>query len=1352
MIFVPRFVKEVPKQQSPDGRSNSEVIALDSLRSVPAWVLLGEPGAGKSSAFAEEANASNGLCLTIAEFISSDIETEWSHRCLFLDGLDEVRASNTDQTILHQVRARLKKLGMPHFRIACRAADWYGQSDQEDIIGASPNGKLPIYALEPLKLEEIKEILTKNSNITDTDAFIAQAETHGIRALLSNPQTLQLIVESTVGSTIDSMGEAIWPISRDEIYRLACKTLVQEANKRHRDRTRDQPVSKEDLLDTAGRLFATLLLSDKSGIALDLSAQNERFPNRDDLQMSASNLVSSVLSTKLFVPSSSSEERLEPTHRSVAEYLAAQWLGQQIDQHGLSQQRVLKLMVGFDGKAVAGLRGLYGWLALKSLKARQSLIKNDPLTVALYSDLHPMSRGDKAQLLREIFLQIQDNPATLWDFNGTENLATLFHAELRDAYLTALQDAKRDEATQTYVVFILKVLKQSSSQANLRDALKNVAADGSRWGRIRRHALEAWLDSGIASSEAITFLDQLNQGDISDPDEELAGILLAELFPKELAAADVLHYFHIPINKLSGMYEYFWTYDFPKKVHDDDLPFALNQLAKRRDLQSLNLDEFDISCMLATLVARGVQAHGDNIADAELFTWLRIGTDEYGERRHQPEFHNAITEWLTQRPERYKGLLGICFDRNENHPSPLEGLFNDSQVLRGIPAPSDIGLWHFQQIDQTKNEVLINKHLTEAAHSIWSGQQGLTIEMLLEWAGNDSVKFRWLEPHLAWPTSNGLKEWKHYTQDKEREQAEHKKKLSEELAKTIPEIRDGSALPALMYALANVWLNRDTNTRGETPLDRFKNYCDNYAEVWSAVKAGMPACIRRKDLPPVKDIIGFNLQQRYHLIRSACLLGMELLWAETPSDIDSLDNSILEKMVCFHLTDILQSTTPDWFMHLVKTNPELVVKILVAYASASFKAQKDYVNGIHALEREAAYTPIARLSVPVLLKNFPTRNKASQLNQLGSLLRSALKYAMPELAVIIANKIKLKSLDPSQRVYFLLAGTLINPAQYEQALWDFVGPSWQRVQHISNFLSNRFNDLPMDLNLSAQTFGKLIEIQTPFAEFDWLSGGGFVSPAMQLGDHVRGLLGKLTALGTKESLEEINRLLTLPSLEKIKQHLLSSKREAIQKLRENSFSHPTLSDVANILSNHAPTGPADLQIIVLDCLDQIAQDIRTSNADLFRQFWTEGKGKNNQHKSEPSCRDALLEMLRNHLAPRGIDCHVEFDHAKDKRVDISVSYQSKYVLPIEIKGEWHRELWTAIQTQLIPRYTKPKETDGYGVYLVFWVGGSKQPTVEDGGKKPSTPDELELRLHNNLPEEFQKRIAVKVIDVTPPNS
>ena len=775
----------------------------------------------------------------------------------------------------------------------------------------------------------------------------------------------------------------------------------------------------------------------------------------------------------------------------------------------------------------------------------------------------------------------------------------------------------------------------------------------------------------------------------------------------------------------------------------------LDQLAQRSDLQSLNWVEFHISRTLAALVARGVQVHGDRIPDSQLFTWLRIGTDEYGERRHEPEFHKTITQWLIDRPERYKGLLGVCFKRNEETTSPLQGLFNDSQILRGIPAPAGIGLWHFQNIDRTRNKDLAKEHLAQAMSSLWSDQPppGLTFDMVLEWVGDDPLKNSWLEPLRTWENPKWLIAQNQRIQERQHEQTEVKRERSLNLATRLSEIRSGQANAALMGQLAGVWLNRYSDSRGETPLDRFKTYCDNYVDVYEAAKAGMTACIKRSDLPSVKDIIDLNLKQQAHWIRSACLLGMELSWAENPTDVELLDSITLEKMVCFGLTDGTE-TPPDWFLHLVSNMPELVSKVLIAYASESFKAQKEYVDGIYPLARNAMYTRVARLSVPDLLLSFPTRNRSNQLNQLNSLLRSALKYQMPELPAIVAKKLKLKSLDPGQRVYFLLTGMLIDSEQYEHKLWEFVGESWQRIQHISDFLGNHLSDLPMEFTLSAKTFGKLIEIQTPFAEVDWPMGGGAVSQAMNLGDHVRGLISKLTALSTQESLEEINRLLELPSLEKIKRHLLSSKHEVIQRLRENTFSHPTLNNVAKILSNKSPIGPADLQAIVLDHLDQIATDIQTSNSDLFRQFWTEGS--ENKHKSENSCRDALLEMLRRYLEPLGIDSQPEVDYVNDKRADIRVSYRNTIIVPIEIKGEWHPELWTAVQKQLIPQYTSQKESNGIGIYLVIWIGGSEQPTARDQGRRPTSPLDLESRLHNHLPKTDQHRIAVRVLNVTRP--
>ena len=67
-------------------------------------------------------------------------------------------------------------------------------------------------------------------------------------------------------------------------------------------------------------------------------------------------------------------------HRSVAEYLAAQFIAGKIKQ-GLLINRVLALTTGFDGGIVAALRGLMAWLSVLSEQARERLIEIDPVGV-----------------------------------------------------------------------------------------------------------------------------------------------------------------------------------------------------------------------------------------------------------------------------------------------------------------------------------------------------------------------------------------------------------------------------------------------------------------------------------------------------------------------------------------------------------------------------------------------------------------------------------------------------------------------------------------------------------------------------------------------------------------------------------------------------------------------------------------------------------------------------------------------------------------------------------------------------------------------------------------------------------
>lgn len=99
MIRIPRCVRKIPDPRN--GSVENPIENLAGFRSDAAWVLLGEPGMGKTTALQMEAEATDGECLRIEEFIHLDIEPEWREKTLFLDGLDEVRAGSDGESILY---------------------------------------------------------------------------------------------------------------------------------------------------------------------------------------------------------------------------------------------------------------------------------------------------------------------------------------------------------------------------------------------------------------------------------------------------------------------------------------------------------------------------------------------------------------------------------------------------------------------------------------------------------------------------------------------------------------------------------------------------------------------------------------------------------------------------------------------------------------------------------------------------------------------------------------------------------------------------------------------------------------------------------------------------------------------------------------------------------------------------------------------------------------------------------------------------------------------------------------------------------------------------------------------------
>lgn len=1345
MTLVPRRVRELENQSENIAENLPE--DLHKFRNYRAWVLLGEPGAGKSTALESEAEVTGGNYLRVAEFIHADPDEVGYGKTLFLDGLDEIRASVGSDSVIQLIRKQLQSLDNPPFRIACRAADWYGATDSEDLRAASADGQIAVLQLEPLSEDNILTLLRENFDKEDPEAFVEKAARLGVADLLDNPQTLGLLAEAVRGDQ--------WPTTRHDTYRLACKKLAEESNKRHRDQARGRPRPIESILEAAGQLCAVLLLADQTGIALDSDRSDSRFVCLNGCAPPDLESAASAVRTKLFRPEGG-VERVIPTHRSVAEYLAAHWLARQIDNAGLPLGRVLNLLLGRDGRTVAGLRGLYAWLALHSQKARSRLMEADPLTVVIYGDVKPMSASNKRSLLSGLRREAERYYGFRWGVRTIHPFGALADPELRDDFLTVLQAPDRDEASQTFVDCVLDVVVEGGMSGEVEPTLQKIACDPTRWLGVRKEALKAWLKLAEPHA-ALRFLDDITNGRIADEDDELTGMLLRSLYPEHIKPETLLRYLHTPQkSNLIGCYVWFMEKELPTAAPENHLPILLDELAAHPEyLGTHDILMRSLNQMADALLARGIAIHGDGIEEKRLFAWLGIGADKYGGISREKPAQEFVSSWIGARPGCYKAMLAHCFKQCEGHEHPVFCVRQQENRLHNSSPPEDIGLWHLAEFDKTADDGLAQVHLARAVNALMyqCGAAGLSLEHFEEWADAHPDRKHLLTPLLVWE----IEPWQleaaadRKTYDQERNEAKRERTI--ELQDQLSQIQSGAARVDLMHQLAGVWMGLYIDTRGETPADRFDSYCDNGNEILPISEAGFRHCPERDDLPTVKEIIGLALKQKEHFIRRPCLVGMELRWSDGEAEIDKLPEETLRRMLAFRLTDGT-GNTPEWFIHLVRQRPALVAEVLSLYAGTTLKAGKDFVDSIYPLEHNTEYREVAILTAPRLLETFPVRARSGQLHHLENLLKTAMRYTPEQLPRLIGKKLSMKGMDVAQKVYWLATGMLLDPKQYEAALWRHIGKSEVRANHLSGFLGNRDGGVEDGYALSVSTTGKLIEQLVPHAVIERPTGGAYtVSEAMRRGDHIQSLINHLGVMATPEAQQEIDRLLEIPALHKLKHMLEAARHELTQRQRENEFRFPLPREVAQVLANQAPTSAADLAALTLDHLDDIAREISQDNDDGFRAFWNvwiEERQQKIAAREENYCRDALLTRLRPRLEPRGIDSQPEGDYANDKRADLRLSYRTEFELPIEIKRDRNSSLWSALHTQLIGQYARSPRASGHGIYLVLWFGGEAMPGATDGAKKPQSPGELQARLEAQVDPMERQRIFVRVLDVSWP--
>jgi hypothetical protein len=199
------------------------------------------------------------------------------------------------------------------------------------------------------------------------------------------------------------------------------------------------------------------------------------------------------------------------------------------------------------------------------------------------------------------------------------------------------------------------------------------------------------------------------------------------------------------------------------------------------------------------------------------------------------------------------------------------------------------------------------------------------------------------------------------------------------------------------------------------------------------------------------------------------------------------------------------------------------------------------------------------------------------------------------------------------------------------------------------------------------------------------------------------------------------------------------------RLRRDSDLHvASFSEIKNTLAGRLPANIDDLKAMLLDRLETIQKYIRTSDTETWEAYWN-----GDTPKDENTCRNRLLDHLRDKI-PAEINLLPEVTMPDATRADIVAIYLD-YGIPVEIKGQWHPNVWDAASVQLIEKYSRDWRADDRGIYLVLWFGRVARknlPKRPDGRAAPTSSGELRQMLIAGLSPIERTRIDVFVLDVS----